>query len=91
MGRILVALLMWLVFQVGYTDEIPKGPNRILPPHPTAPRFGPDNLFGTDSYTQSRPASQMNTIKTQSVGTSGNYNPESHPIPLAEMPVESLD
>lgn len=88
MNKLGMALFIGLVFQPGYAEDIPTNPNMRPPASPTMPQSGRQPISGSDSYTQQGPTSQMNTITTQSTGTSRNYTPESHPIPLDKAPAE---
>ncbi len=66
---------------------IPNDPERLPPPPPLAPRTNTlTPLSGTDSATTTYPGSNMDTIQIQSLGTSGDNHPQSHPIPLDQVP-----
>jgi hypothetical protein len=84
----LIILALGLICPVSFSEEIPRNPQAILPPNPSMPQSGDRVISGTDSYTQFGPSGDMNTMITQSTGTYGDYNPASHPIPLADLPPE---
>ncbi len=86
MNRKLCILILGLMWGVSFADQIPINPRSLPPPPPVMPQAGRNYISGTDVQTQSGPTSQMNTITTQSTGTSGNYIPQSHPIPLNTSP-----
>jgi hypothetical protein len=86
MNRLFCILIMGLMWQLSFADRIPTNPRALPPPPPTMPQAGTNYISGNDVKTQSGPTSQMNTITTQSTGTSGNYIPQSHPIPLDNSP-----
>lgn len=88
MNKFLCILFTTISFGCGlsFADQIPINPRQLPPPHPVMPQAGRTYISGTDMQTQSGPTSQMNTITTQSTGTSGDYNPQSHPIPLNHLP-----
>ncbi|MCX7115492.1 MAG: hypothetical protein NTW08_06265 [Gammaproteobacteria bacterium] len=88
--RIILPILTSLLILCGtsFADEMPPpNPLKLPPPPPLAPRtqtLAP--LSGTDSATTTYPESNMDTIQTQSLGTSGDNHPQSHPIPLDQVP-----
>lgn len=89
--RYLFVAILLISGHLSYADTMPPN-NNMMPPPTTAPQCG-NNIppTGTDSWSSSYPMSNMNTIITQSVGTSTNNNPQSHPIPLNRIPNEYLN
>jgi hypothetical protein len=86
----ILIICMSMLCQFGLAGNGMPPQTNLPPPDPVAPRDSSQPLTGNDSSTQLGNSSDMNTVITESTGTSGDYNPTSHPIPLEKIPKEPL-
>lgn len=89
---VIIAVLCVLIVHISFAQnetafeskDIPINPYALKPPPPTFPQTGGHSpLSYTDTYTQSWPrGGALDQMTLQSVGTYGDYHPQSHPIPI---------
>ena len=79
--RNIVLLFSLILSGLALAGEIPTNPDTIMPPAPSSPQ-GQLPMTFTDDQTSSYPASDMDTMQTQTTGTYNDEHPTSRPIPL---------